>query len=136
MTCIDLSISIDGNLFNALKTDANKLNRTVSDYLITLLDKLYEQTPFDYETALNTLEKEAESLPPNTYFSLVQLSSFRNIPVARAERANLRPSIIRARLGKMFNRRVASGMVSGVSRATDSSGGLIFDHRAAVYKRR
>ena len=134
-----IKLSIDGNLFKALNTDAKKLNYTVNDYLktlITLGEKLINQNPFDYEAALKKLVKEAGRLPLNTDFTLVDLPSFSEISVARAEQANLQPSIVRARLGKMFNRRVANGMVGNVSRAFDSSGNLMFDHRAAVYIRR
>lgn len=134
------NLSIDDDLFAILETGANKLNyNTVNDYLktlITLGEKLIQE-PFDYEAALKTLVKEAESLPQNTYFSLVDLPSFRDIPVARADQANnLQPSIVRARLAKMLNRRVAAGMCGNISRAVDSSRKLTFDHRTAVYKRR
>ena len=134
------NLSIDDDLFAILETGANKLNyNTVNDYLktlITLGEKLIQE-PFDYEAALKTLVKEAESLPQNTYSSLVDLPSFRDIPVARADQANnLQPSIVRARLAKMLNRRVAAGMCGNISRAVDSSRKLTFDHRTAVYKRR
>jgi len=128
-----INLSIDDDLFNALETDANEHNCTVNVYLITLLEKQYKQNPFNYEDALKTLEKEAKAQKLNTYFTLVDLPSFSEISVAKAEQANLKPSIVRARLGKMFNRRVAKGMVGNVSRAFDSSGNLKFDHRAAVY---
>ena len=131
-----INLSIDDNLFNALETDANEHNCTVNVYLITLLEKRYKQNPFDYETALKTLEKEAKGRPLNTDFTLVDLPSFCKISVARADQANLQPSIVRPRLGMMFHKRVVSGMVGNVSRAFDSSGNLMFDHRAAVYIRR
>lgn len=138
-----IKLSIDGNLFKALNTDAKKLNYTVNDYLktlITLGEKLINQNPFDYEAALKKLVKEAGRLPSNTYFTLVDLPSFCKISVARADQANLQPnlqpSIVRPRLGMMFHKRVVSGMVGNVSRAFDSSGNLMFDHRAAVYIRR
>ena len=134
-----IKLSIDGNLFKALNTDAKKLNYTVNDYLktlITLGEKLINQNPFDYEAALKKLVKEAGRLPSNTYFTLVDLPSFCKISVARADQANLQPSIVRPRLGMMFPKRVVSGMVGNVSRAFDSSGNLMFDHRAAVYIRR
>ena len=134
-----IKLSIDGNLFKALNTDAKKLNYTVNDYLktlITLGEKLINQNPFDYEAALKKLVKEAGRLPSNTYFTLVDLPSFCKISVARADQANLQPSIVRPRLGMMFHKRVVSGMVGNVSRAFDSSGNLMFEHRATIYIRR
>lgn len=53
--------------------------------------------------------------------------------MARAEDANLKPSIVRARLRKMFNSRVKDGKVGTVQRSRDSKGKLKFISRAVVY---
>lgn len=68
---------------------ADKHNCTVNVYLITMLEKLYKQTPFDYEAALSTLEEEAKQQPLGKNFALVDLPSFTEISVAKAENANL-----------------------------------------------
>lgn len=128
-----INLSIDEDLFQSLQNDAKVHNCTTNVYLITILEKLYKQNPFDYTTALATLEKEAQNQPINQEFTLVDLPSFKEISVAQAENANLKPSIVRARLGKMFNSRVRDNKVGTVERSRDSKGNLKFVSRAAVY---
>ena len=128
-----INLSIDDDLFMSLQNDANTHNCTVNVYLITILEKLYKQNPFDYATALTTLENEAQAQPIGKEFTLVDLPSFTEISVAQAINANLKPSIVRARLGKMFNARVRDRMVGTVERSLDSNGDLRFLSRAAVY---
>lgn len=130
-----INLSIDDDLFASLQSDANMHNCTVNVYLITILEKLYKQNPFDYTAALATLEKEAKLQPVNKEFTLVELPSFTEISVAKAENANLKPSIVRARLGKMFNKRVNDSMVGDVRRVRNLNGDLKFISRAAVYVR-
>lgn len=131
-----INLSLDDDLFNSLQMDAKQHNCTVNVYLITMLEKLYKQTPFDYQAALTTLEEEAKQQPVGVDFALIDLPSFSEISVARAEKANLQPSIVRARLGKMFNSRVHSGLVGDVTRTKDSSTEkLKFRSRAALYVR-
>lgn len=128
-----INLSIDDDLFELLKDDADKHNCTVNVYLVTMLEKMYKQCPFDYQTALETLEREAESQPKDKPFMLVDLPSFSEISVVKAENANLKPSIVRARLGKMFNSRVRDGKVKNVIRSRDKNGKLKFISRTAVY---
>ena len=131
-----INLSIDEELFNLLVEDANKHNCTVNVYLISLLEKLYKQDPFDYAAALEALEKEAKAKPVNADFILCELPSFDSISVAKAKNAGLQPSVVRARIGKMFNTRVAEGAVGTVERSMDKDGNLKFRSRAAVYVRK
>ncbi len=132
-----INLSIDDELFTSLQNDADKHNCTVNVYIITLIEKLYKQHPFDYQSALAVLEKEAKMQPLNKDFVLVDLPSFKQISVVEAQNANLKPSIVRARLGKMFNVRVREGKVGDVCRSIDNhSGNLKFISRAAVYIRK
>lgn len=130
-----INLSIDDDLFNSLQKDANANCCTVNVYLITILEKLYKQNPFDYQSALSTLEMEAKNQPIGVDFTLSDLRSFQDISVAQAEKSNLKPSIIRARLGKMFNVRVREGNVGDIIRCKDSKGNLKFLSRSAVYRR-
>ena len=133
---VRINLSIDDDLFTMLSQDATRNNCTVNVYLISLLEKVYKQNPFDYAAALATLEKEAMAQPVGQEFTLVNLPSFGKISVTEAKNANLRPSVVRARLGKMFNFRVKTGMVGTVARAINSKGKLKFQSRAAVYVNR
>lgn len=130
-----INLSIDDDLFNSLQKDATANGCTVNVYLITMLEKLYNQNPFDYAAALSTLETEAKNQPIGVDFTLSDLPSFQTLSVVQAENANLRPSIVRARLGKMFNVRVKEGKVTNVVRSRNSNGSLKFSSRSAVYRR-
>lgn len=131
-----INLSIDEELFRLLKIDAEEHNCTVNVFLITLLEKLYKQMPFDYQNALETLETEAKSRKMNEEFTLADLPSFSEISVVKAEKACLKPSIVKARLGKMFNARVRDGKVGDVIRSKLHNGDLKFISRAAVYNRK
>lgn len=131
-----IHLSIDDELFEAIQEDALKHNCTVNVHLVTILEKLYKQHPFDYAGALKTLEDEAKDMPTGEQFTLVDLPSFTEISVVRAEDACLKPSIVRARLGKMFNSRVRDGMVDNICRSVDEKGKLKFSSRAAVYEKK
>lgn len=130
-----IHLSIDDDLFASLQSDAAKNNCTVNVYLITLLEKLYKPKPFNYISSLTILEQEAQAQPINKEFTLVELPSFAEISVVKAENALLKPSIVRARLGKMFNARVKEGLVGDVQRCKQTNGNLKFRSRAAVYVR-
>lgn len=129
-----INLSVDDYLFGLLKDDADIHNCTVNVYLVTILEKMYKQSPFDYQTALETLEGEAKAQLGGVDFTLVDLPSFSEISVVKAESADLKPAIVRARLGKMFNSRVSEGKVGNVIRSKDKNGKLKFVSRTAVYK--
>ncbi|NIK80479.1 hypothetical protein FHS15_005669 [Paenibacillus castaneae] len=133
MARINLSISDD--LFELLSNDAEQHNCTVNVYLISLLEGLYLQNPFDYEAALSKLIEEANIRPLGEEFILFDLPSFSEICIAKAENANVKPSIVRARLGKMFNSLVRIKKVGNVRRVHSKDGSLKFISRAAVYIR-
>lgn len=131
-----INLSIDDDLYTLLQADADEHECTVNVYLITIIEKLYKQNPFDYQAALAVLEKEARAQPPDRDFTLVDLPSFSEICVAKAEDASIKPSIVRARLGKMFNFRVQEGKVGDVCRSVNALGELKFISRSAVYVRK
>ena len=118
-----------------LEKDANQHNCTVNGYINSILEEIYMQNPFDYPAALEVLEGEAKEQPPGKDFTLAELPSFSEICIARAEDAKLKPSVVRARLGKMFNSRVRAKAVGDVARSKKDNGELKFISRAAVYCR-
>jgi hypothetical protein len=133
-----INLSIDNDLFAKIEKEAIEKSTTVNLLIIDLLENLYADTSaFNYSAALMTLVKEAEAYAVNhindTEFPLVDLASFTDICVAQAGNAKLRPSMVRARLGKMFNSLVRHGNVSGISRAKDSDGNNKFINKTAVY---
>lgn len=130
-----INLSINDDVFELLSNDAEQHNCTVNVYLISLIEGLYLQNPFDYEAALSKLIEEAKVRPLGEEFILFDLPSFSEICIAKAENANLKPSIVRARLGKMFNSLVRNKNVGNVRRMHKEDGSLKFISRAAVYIR-
>lgn len=130
-----INLSINDDLFELLSNDAEQHNCTVNVYLISLIESLYLQNPFDYEAALSKLIEEAKIRPLGEEFILFDLPSFSEICTAKAENANLKPSIVRARLGKMVNSLVRNKKVENVRRVHNKDGSLKFISRAAVYIR-
>lgn len=130
-----INLSIDEDLFKQLEEDAKNHNSSINVFVISILERLYKQNPFDYEAALTQLIVETKSKEIGEEFTLVELPSFSDICVAKAEDAKVKPSIVRARLGKMFNSAVANEMIVGIKRARTEQGELKFTARAAVYIR-
>lgn len=133
-----INLSIDNDLFAKIENEAKVKSTTVNLLIIDLLENLYaDNAGFNYSDSLKTLVKEAEAYAVkhknDTEFSLVKLDSFADICVAQAGDAKLRPSMVRARLGKMFNSLVRDGNVSGISRAKDSDGNNKFVSKTAIY---
>lgn len=86
------------------------------------LENIYKQNPFDYQTALKVLEKEAKEQPVGKDSTLTELPSFTEICIVQVEDAKLKPSTVRPRLGKMFNSRVREGPVGDVNRCKEDNG--------------
>lgn len=133
-----INLSIDDGLFAKIKKEAVGKSTTVNLLIIDLLEDLYaDVSVFNYSAALKTLVDEADEYAKNHQkgdeFPLVKLDSFADICVAQAENTKLRPSMIRARLGKMFNSMVRHNNVMGVSRAKDANGKNKFIGKTAIY---
>lgn len=133
-----IHLSIDQELFDAVEKAAKRNNTTVNFFIIKMLEDIcYDHESFDYIKALDTLIKEAEAMPNKKEFVLLELPSFSEISVTKAEHARLQPAAMRARLGKAFNQAVKNNQVPNVKRAEtiDRNGQnvLKFRSRAAVY---
>jgi hypothetical protein len=128
-----INLSIDQELFDLLKDAADEQNCTVNVHIISILERLYKQNPFDYQAALSNLIEETKFKSNGEEFTLVDLPSFSEISTAKAEDAKIKPSIVRARLGKLFNAAVSNGNVPFIKRAKKENGELKFSSRAAVY---
>lgn len=132
-----VNLSINDDLFDKIEKEAKKKSTTVNLLIIDLLAELYGNDCFNYSMALKKLVDEAEDYA-NTHqkgneFTLVMLPSFADICVAQAGNAKIRPSMARARLGKMFNTMVRKKSVKGVSRSIDNKGNLKFIEKTAVF---
>ncbi|QTC40992.1 hypothetical protein I7V34_18170 [Bacillus sp. V3] len=133
-----IHLSIDQELFDAVEEAAKRNNTTVDFFIIKMLKGVcYDHESFDYMQALDTLIKETGTLPDKKEFVLLDLPSFSEISVTKAEQARLQPAVIRARVGKAFNKAVKNNQVPNVKRAEtiDKHGHnvLKFRSRAAVY---
>lgn len=132
-----INLSIDDDLFAKIEKEAASKSTTVNLLIIDLLSSLYGNEAFNYSETLKKLVEEAKDFAKNhqkgSEFTLVELTSFTEICIARAGKAKIQPSIVRARLGKMFNSMVRQNNVSGISRAIDENGDLKFIEKTALY---
>ncbi len=129
-----ITLSLDDELFLSLEKDAIKNNCTPNVQIVSILEKLYRQTPFDYGAALNRLVNDVKNVPVNQEFALNALPSFKDISVAEARNSKIRPSAVRARLGRMFNEMARKGMINGVE-ACPVKKNSKSTSKAAVYRK-
>lgn len=117
-----------------VKKDADSKGVTVNNLVFNLIEKLYRTKPFDYDNALKQLLIEARKYEEKK-FTLSHLPSFSEISTAKADQSNIKPSIVRARLGKLFNRAVwDKRKVLGMRRKT-KNGDPVFYRYSAVYEK-
>ncbi len=133
-----INLSISNELFSAMEQTANKKNIPINLVAISALEQIFLEEQVDYTELLNKMLKDIDNLPKEKKeFILFDLPSFKSINVATCKDGIVKPTTLRARLGKAFNELVRTDSVKGVSRATtiDIHGkeALKFDHRAAVY---
>lgn len=128
-----INLSVDQELFDLLQEAADEQNCTVNVHIISILEGLYKQNPFDYQAALNKLIDETSLKSHGEEFILADLHSFAEISTAKAEDTKIKPSIVRARLGKLFNAAVQNNKVPFIERAKKEDDELKFLNRAAVY---
>ena len=133
-----INLSVDDALFIELEKRAMSKKTTVNLLIIDLLENLYaDSAMFNYSASLKTLVDEAEIYAENhengDEFTLANLSSFTNISIVQAGKSNVRPTMVRARLGKMFNAKVCNGNVKGVARAKNSLGKEKFINKTVIY---
>lgn len=129
-----LYLTLSNELSAAIDEAAKKAGIVPNVLAVSILEQVLftNSKTFDYAKALEALEKEAVQMPAGE-FVLSQLPSYSKLTVAEAEACTIKPSVVRARLGKAFNRRVEEGFVPGVTRATKPNGDLKFRFKAAVY---
>lgn len=130
-----IHLSVEDVLFTKLDKAAKQGNTTVNLLIIDILQGIYfDSVPIDYGAALSRLIEETKNLDDEQEeFILLELPSFSAIDVVQAEKGTIKPSTIRARLGKAFNEAVRRGSVPWVKRAATGDGTLRFRSRAALY---
>ncbi len=129
-----VTLSIDDEIFAGLNNDAASNGCTLNVQIVSILEELYRDTPFDYSAALKRLVKDAGDMPLNHEFVLNELPSYEKISVVEAKNSKIRPSVVRARLGRMFNAMIREGRIKGIERCS-YRGKLRFSDKAALYKK-
>ncbi len=130
-----MKINISNKVSTLVKNDAYLLNLSSEQYINIIFEKLYGCNLLSNQNLLTEIENEAKNMTKNTRFSLSELKSFSQIPVAKIENGEIKPSEKRRTIGKLFNQRVRKGLVGSVIRSKDSSGKLLFICGSAVYER-
>lgn len=133
-----VNLSLSDELFSQIEEVAKKDNTTVNLVILNNLEKMFLRERIDYNAMLNQLLIEIDLLPDDTTeFTLYDLPTFRDISMSKITDGSIKPSPIRARLGKAFNELERRNGIKGVSRASitkkDGTTALKFSHRAAVY---
>ena len=60
-----INLNVDETLFDLIKADADKKNVSINMYVIGLLEKLYRQQPFNYESINPTVNQNSELKRPD-----------------------------------------------------------------------
>lgn len=137
-----INLSVSEELYEVLEKKSGGL--PVSTYVNNILESLYLEKPYNLDLALSELIEEAQILVEKNKeedefsFTLSDLETFKEYSVARADEAGILPSVIRARLGKLFNAKIrAEGEDIGIERSYKLEKGekvLEFRNRTAVYR--
>lgn len=133
-----INLTITDELFAALQTEANKKNIPVNLVAVETLEKLFVKETIDYSEFIKKLLDEIDTLPrEQTEFSLFDLDTYNAIGMSEICDGKIKPSTLKARIGKAFNELERTVGIKGISRAytLDKNGNktLKFNHRAAVY---
>lgn len=123
-----INLSIDERLMEHIRAEAEEKGTTPNNMVLSLLNERYKVERFDYAKALRILEGEAQERKDGAAFTLKQLPSYIKLLSLAPD-----PYEVRARLGKLFYRRIADNKVSGVTRALDKDGKNKTICRAAAY---
>jgi len=125
-------LSLDDSLYHALEVEAKEMKISISVYIISLLNKLKNPDAVDYAEILSKTIEEALSYSIDEEFTLVDLESFSEISMVQAVKGNIKPSMVRAGVGKMFNAEVRKGAIDEIKRVY-KDGEPKFRDKAAVY---
>lgn len=134
-----INLTISDELFDALQKTATIKHIPINLVAVETLEKLFIEQSIDYSDFINKLINEIDNLPrEKDEFTLSDLDTYNSIGMSLNIDGKIKPSTLRARIGKAFNEVERKVGIKGISRAytTDKKGNpvLKFDHRAAVYK--
>lgn len=134
-----------------LTSEAAELGISVSSLVCDKLNQIYfksgetDTLALNYSMLYGTVKKEIEDYVANWLeeqkedsvmeFILGDISdTYRNIDMTMTVLGISKPSTLRARIGKTFNRQVSANEIDNVTRALTPSGELMFKHKSAVYR--
>lgn len=132
-----VNLSLDDKLFKRISEQAAAKTVSPNNEIISILENIFFEEPFDFSLALNTLINETQtSLKDGEEFLLNRLPSFNDICTGKIndKTYNYVPLTLRARLGLDFQRAVKKGLVPNVMRAKDSNDDDKVIRRTAIYK--
>lgn len=134
---VRVNLSLDVKLFEKISEQAKAHNVSANAEIISILENIFNENPFNLSFALTNLIDEAQTTFSNgEEFLLNQLHSFQAIDTGKISDTTYRyvPKIQRARLGTAFKIAVANGTVPNVTRAKDDNGEDKAIRRTAIYK--
>lgn len=133
-----INLTISDDLFNALQNEARKKNVPVNLVAVETLEKLFVKETINYSAFIKSLLEEVDKLPRDkTEFCLFDLDTYNSIGMSEISDGRIKPSTLKARIGKAFNELERTVGFKGIHRAytTDKQGNKVlkFNHRSAVY---
>ncbi|MBQ0140186.1 MAG: hypothetical protein KBT36_12940 [Kurthia sp.] len=130
-----VQINLDDNLHDILAQRATTHNLNINYEIVAILENLFIEKPFDYISALKTIIDETAAIEVGQTFALHDLPFFNTIEHWKPnnEQMALKPSGIRAKLGRMFNDAVENKCVPHVIRALNDKGELKFKGSTSLY---
>ncbi len=132
-----IQLTLSDELEEKIKNAAEFRQLDMTLHIMTILEKLYIEEPFDYEEGIKLLIKDVLTYPKSE-FVLTDIPYFKTLPVAKANGGTIKPSEIRARLGKTFRNLAVEEKILGVSRKMIIINGQekpALIHNTAVYSK-
>lgn len=133
-----INLSISQQLFNELQVAANAKKVPVNLIAVQALEQLFIKQTVNYSAFITQIEKDIDALPKEkNEFILSDLDSYTTLSISTVDNGEIKPSVLRATIGKAFNELVRNNSIKGVTRTyTTGRNGkqtLKFSHGAAVY---
>ena len=134
---VRINLSLEDDLFALILKQAECKKVSPNTEIISILEKIFYNKPFDYSSALNKMIEEIPlSFNPGKEFLLNELPCFQDVSMGKFNSFSHKyiPSTHRARLGSDFKMAVQKKLVPDVSIAKNLDGSEKVINKTMRYK--
>lgn len=134
---VRINLSLENKLFDLISKQADSNKVSINTEIISILEKIFYEQPFDYSSALNAIINEIPLvIKQGEEFLLNKLPCFLEVSTGTLDTSthNYIPSIYRARLGADFKNAVKKGLVPNVTIAINADGSEKVFKKTLIYK--